>query len=275
MSNKSQHSRFRSIKNVVAVTGITVAMLAISACGGNGEASAPAPVVSESATSSPSPTATATSTDDHNGIPVKGVAQNAYGKYLQTTLKEDDPIITSFEPKFVNGDAVDTFTEDELREAVKIAQVFVAEEGIDSILNGSNEPADLDAWWAANKEKFTANLQGKVYDYAKAKNTIVVRGAWDTDNVNNRQYWYDENSTRIQIRENAINYVEVSSKWPNSVGIDTKLDYIIWGKDEAGNKYPINVKGNYYLNLKKDETTGGKWLIDGQNSKYEGFISNK
>lgn len=239
-----------------------------------GTAASPSASATEATrTQTPSPTSVQ-SARESNGVPIKGPAQNKNGKYLQTTLNPVDPVVGAFDPKSVTGDAVNTFSADELKEAVRIAEVFIAEEGIDSTLNGSNDPADVDAWWRTNKSRFTPKLQADAYEYVKAGNTLVVRGAWDKANTGNRQYWYDENSSRIQIRENTIKSVDVSSKFPNSVGVDTNLNYIIWGKDEAGKKYPINVKGNFYLNLRKDETTDGKWLIDGQNCNYTGFVSN-
>ncbi|MDP9998410.1 hypothetical protein [Pseudarthrobacter sulfonivorans] len=265
--------KFNNARRGVA---LAAALLATASCAAPASEGAPAPEASVAATAAAAETRVETApavTTEINGIPIKGPAQNVNGKYLQTTLKADDPIF-NLDMNLVTGDNVAAFTEDELKEAVRVASIFTAEEGIDSFLNGSNDNGDVGGWWAMNRDKFTSTLQEQGYQYLAANNSLVVRGAWDRDNAGNRQYWYDGNSTRIQIRENKISKIEVFSQWPNSVGVTTDLNYIIWGKNEAGEKYPINVKGHYYLNLKKDATTGGQWLIDGQNSEYTGYKKN-
>jgi hypothetical protein len=197
-----------------------------------------------------------------------GPAQNAKGKYLQTTIGniEDE---AGYDPKLAQIDPASTFTADEIKFATGLAVRYIATEGIDSVLQDSNDPADVEAWWAANKDGYAPEIQGGVYEAAKTNQAVVVRGGLGDTNPTGLKYWYDEASPRIESRNNKINWVKVDSVRPDIIQTSTALDYNIWGMDEAKGKYLIHVTGEYRIAVRKGTSMPGEWVIAGMHLDYK------
>jgi hypothetical protein len=86
-----------------------------------------------------------------DGFVAKGVANDGTGEYLQMSIADTDPAM-KYNPAITDGAAKAHFSEAELAEAHKTAVKFIAEEAIDSTLNGGT---DVDGWSPHTRIRFT------------------------------------------------------------------------------------------------------------------------
>jgi hypothetical protein len=253
------NDRYRKpLKLAISAAGVALVMLSASAC------SAPSPSPSAS---SPAAPAVAEPTKSTN-VTILGPAQNAKGKYLQTTTGniEDE---AGYDPKLAQIDPASTFTADEVKFATGLAVRYIATEGIDSVLQDSNDPADVEKWWAENKDGYAPEIQAGVYEAAKTNQAIVVRGGLSDVDPSGLTYWYDESSPRIESRNNKINWIKVDSARPDIIQTSTTLDYNIWGMDKSKGKHLIHVTGEYRLAMRKGTSMPGEWVIAGMHLDYK------
>lgn len=251
-------SNRKSLKLAISAAGVAFVLLSASAC----SASSPSPSASSPAASAVAePIKTST-------VVLAGPAQNAKGKYLQTTIGnvEDE---AGYDSKLVQIDPASTFTADEVKFATDLAVRYIATEGIDSVLQDSNDPADVEAWWAASKDGYAPEIQGGVYEAAKTNQAVVVRGGLSDVDPSGLTYWYDESSPRIESRNNKLNWVKVDSVRPDIIQTSITLDYNIWGMDKAKGKHLIHVTGEYRLAMRKEASVLGEWVIAGMHLDYK------
>lgn len=246
------------LKLAISAAGVALVLLSASAC----SAASPSPSASSPAASAAAePIKTST-------VVVAGPAQNAKGKYLQTTVGniEDE---AGYDPKLAQIDPASKFTADEVKFVTDLAVRYIATEGIDSVLQDSNDPADVEAWWEANKYSYAPEIQGGVYEAAKTNQAIVVRGGLSDVDPSGLTYWYDESSPRIESRNNKLNWVKVDSERPDIIQTSSTIDYNIWGVDKAKGKHLIHVTGEYRLAVRKEASAPGEWVIAGMHLDYK------
>jgi hypothetical protein len=130
-----------SPRKIIAAAGIVGALILTSACSASVAASpagnsSPSDSASETATPTATPTPTVTSLA--RGVVAKGVANDGIGDYLQTSITDGDPAM-QYDPAIVDDAAKAHFSEAELTEAQRMIVRFIAEEAIDSTLNGGTD----------------------------------------------------------------------------------------------------------------------------------------
>lgn len=256
----------RSWRKSFAAVGIAGSLMMTSACGVGSNQPDSTPVASPSVSISQEATPTVAPTPTTPALPAKGVVNNGVGEYQQTTIAPDDPAL-KYDPATADATIQSQYTPEQIAEAQKVVVTFVAEEGIDSTLNGGK---NVDAWWAANKDKIAPEFQNDVYKELSSNGEFVARGSWGRGNPDNLTYNYEANSPRVQQRSIKVEKIFSVNDPNNSIVINSKIDYIVKAKDSAGKEMPINVKGDMMYAVRKDAATG-KWLIVGNKSNYEGF----
>lgn len=153
-------------------TGLSVSMvllLGLTACGASdgsiGDTAAPSATSSASAVTAPAETTTPepeVSTSPAAAPAVEGIHAPSNGKiintergsYLQSTLADDDSALT-YDPAIIDPSATGFFTPDEIAEGVKFILTFLAEEDLDSELNGGfkeERTAMVEQWWAEHNQ---------------------------------------------------------------------------------------------------------------------------
>lgn len=248
--------------------GATVAgiLLTATACAGPTQStSAPSTTASEKAapTSSPTPTKQVSAT----GLPIKGPANDGRGDYLQTTIDDADPAMT-LDPSIVEENATSRFSMDEIASAQKFIIKFMAEEGIDSTLNGNpNDPATIDAWWAKNKDKMDPSKQDLLL--AGVHSEDVNQNFVMRPRFREGQYGlaYGPNQTHIvsrTIKPKAIRAGETDGK--TVIGLQSDLSFSVAvlrdGKDAIE-----NVSAVMSYTVSKDPQSGS-WKIIGNNATF-------
>lgn len=262
----------RSWRKSFAAVGIAGSLMMTSACGvgANHPDSTPVPSPSVTISQEASPSAVPTvPTQAGPSIPVKEVVNNGKGEYKQTTISPDDPAM-KYDPATADATIKSQYTPEQIEDAQKFVAKFVAEEGIDSTLN---DGTNVDAWWAANKDKIAPEFQNDVYKLLQNNGDFVARGSWQRGNPANYSYSYTGANTRVGKRSIKVDKIFSVNDANNSIVINSKVDYIMQAKDSANNVFPINVRGNMMYAVRKDAATGN-WLIVGQQSNYEGFSVN-
>lgn len=260
----------RSWRKSFAAVGIATSMMMVSACGvgGNSPDTTPSPTpsvsISQEATPSAVPTVPVSS------VPVKEVANNGKGEYKQSTIAPTDPAMT-YNPATADETIKSQYSPEQIQEAQQVVVKFIAEEGIDSTLN---DGADVDGWWAKNKDRIAPEFQTTVRSQLDQGRDFVARRSWGADNPQGFTYDYNKDATRVAERKIDVAQIYSVKDPDNSILVNTNVAYTVRGKDAAGTSIPINVKGNMMYAVRKDAATGN-WLIVGQKSNYEGFAVNK
>lgn len=262
----------RSWRKSFAAVGIAGSLMMTSACGvgSNQPDSTPVPSPSVTISQEASPSPSATPSVPVSTIPVKEVANNGKGEYKQSTISPDDPAL-KYDPNVVSPDASAKFTPEDITAAQKTAITFLAEEGIDSTLN---DGTDVEGWFAKNKDKIAPELQDQIVPYIKSGNDFVTTRSWDKSNSAGWGYAYNKDQPRVKSRKIEVTGIRSEdSANGTSLIFNTDVDYVMAGKNSAGVVKDINVKGQMMYAVRKDAATGN-WLITGQKSNYNGYVSN-
>jgi len=238
---KENHSSFfarTTLRKTLAVSVIAVSAFMATGCSSPAN---PDPTASSSASTSAEASIAS--------IPNTGeVADNGKGKYLQSTINDDDPAMKYDESK-ADEAIKKLYSAEELEQAQKTAVKFLAEETIDSTLQGGGNP---DKWLTENKDRIAPAWYEEASIKVKepksgflANNPDRVKAGYDLS--------YDEKSVRL---------------------VDRKID-VLSIKENKGRPY---VEGNVSYSLKTNdsgqETAAGKfayaltksddkWLISG------------
>lgn len=176
-------------RKIIAATGIVGALIFTSACS-TSVAASPAdtssPSSSTSATAVPSATPTlaaapATPSSGEQlqastlGIIGKGVANDGKGDYLQSSIADTDAAM-QYNPAITDDAAKAHYSPEQLADAHKVIVKFIAEEAIDSTLNGGT---DVDGWFAAHKDQLHPVNQDAMLEVIKSPDKAIVdREAW-------------------------------------------------------------------------------------------------
>lgn len=261
----------RSAKNArkaVAPIGIAIVLLALPACAGQPVPNTPS--ASSTATASESlkasPIAASLAGSKINGLSTKTeLANDGKGVYIQTTVSDDDPAM-QYKSSVVTPDATAAYSEAEIKEAQQFIVRFIAEEGLDSAINGSpQDDGVINAWWESNKDKFDPEYQGDIHKNLIAKDPFYML----VFNNPSRDYSlaYGEDKTHVHSR--SIIPASIKADMVNGIQYlsfyyDTMAEYNV--ADES-TRHREAVKGSMIFSLKKDKTTG-KWLISGYKNTF-------
>ena len=261
---------FRRGRKIFSAVGIAGALVFTSSCASSGALS-PTPTdtaspssISQTATPSAIPTATATATPTlAAGIIAKGVANDGKGDYLQTTIADTDPAM-QYNPALADDAAKAHYSEADLAEAQKVTVKFIAEEVIDSTLNGGG---NVDNWWAAHKDQIHPLNQDMMLSELKAGKDNVARESWMATKPG-YSYVHGADTPRVQSRTiTPIGLRYVESDTLQGVMLDTQISYSM--KVTGGTHTGIQTTtANASYAVAKDPADG-KWKIAGYNANFQ------
>lgn len=224
----------------------------------------PAAVVTESA----SPSAAdepAGSVPDGFGIPAPAgkpvISPN--GSYMQSTISEDDPAM-QLNPGLVDPSA-NEYPPADLEAAQRSIIRFMAEEMIDSRLNGDSD--DVDAWWESNKHKFDPAQPGLLEALAAGEG-VIMREQWQKEQYGDK-YDYITSPDKVRIYDRVINPTRVWSPSPGTIAVEAQVSYkipVVPGVGLTGTGTQTT-SGTMSVAVNKD--ANGNWLIDGMNTEAE------
>jgi hypothetical protein len=246
---KEMVEKMKNFPRLALTAILATSALLVTGCSGNDTQSTPAP--------SATPTL-------GSGIVAKGVANDGKGVYLQTTISDSDPAM-QYNPDIADDAAKAHYSETDLSEAQKAAVKFIAEEAIDSTLNGGGN--DVDGWWAANKDQILPANQSIMLSDLKAGKGILATESWMTAKTG-YSYVHGENTPRVTSRTitpTKLRYRESGSV--QGVMLDTKVSYDMAATGGTNNNVQ-STTGDVSFAVAKDPADGGKWKIAGYNVAY-------
>lgn len=257
-----------NFRKVIAATGVVGALIFTSACSAS-EVASPAPVTSSASatpTASAEPTAATVALKMADGITIKGVANDGVGDYLQTSIADDDPAM-KYNPALADAGAKAHYSEAELAEAQKVVVRFIAEEAIDSTLNGGK--GDVDVWWNSHKDQIhPLNQELMLADMKTPNNATLSTEKWMAEKPTPYTYVHGTETPRVTARTItplALRFVESANL--QGVMLDTNVTYSMEVTD--GKKRNMqNSTGELSFAVAKDPADGGKWKIAGYNTNY-------
>lgn len=251
-------------QKVVAALGVATMLFMVTSCSNGNAQVAASPDASSTASASPSVAAIPSGPklgDVINGIPTKTeLANDGKGDYIQTTISDDDPAM-KFNPALASPDVTDAFTAEEIADAQKFIMTFIAEEGIDSVINNNTSDAkNVDAWWAKNKDKIDPAYQNEFLGQLKSEDllyTIVMRTNHRTNDL-----VYGKDTTRVTKRQitptiyyvapmNGVNYVRFDAT--GNFTMATKVGDTIQSEDTSA---------SFNYTVRKSNSEHG-WMISG------------
>lgn len=258
---------FRRGRKIIAATGIAGALIFTSSCSSSGSLGASGPT-DTSSPSSISQTASPSST--HAAVPVlpagivaKGVANDGKGDYVQTSISDTDPAML-YNPAIADSAAKFNFSPTDLADAQKVAVKFIAEEAIDSTLNGGN---DVDSWWAAHKDEIHPANQDIMLKDLKSDQDILARERWMVK-FPGYSYVHGDTTPRVSARTitpTQISYVESPTLKGVTVVANASWSMNVTGGGKNGNVQKSTAKLSF--SVAKDPADG-KWKIAGYNTTY-------
>lgn len=197
------------------------------------------------------------------GLVAKGVANDGKGDYLQTTIADSDPAMT-YNPELADGAAKAHYSDADLAEAQKAAVKFIAEEAIDSTLNGGGN--DVDGWYEAHKDVILPANQSTMLNDLKSGKGILAREEWMTKRSG---YSYVHGADTPRVTERTITPKKLSFVEKNNlqgVKVSTEVNYSMPVIGGTHSKIQTT-KGDVSFSVSKDPADG-KWKIAGYNTTY-------
>jgi hypothetical protein len=257
-----------NFRKIIVVTGITGALVLISGCS--------APVASSPTITTNTASAVPTPSDAlpvltnfvklPAGVIVKRVAHDGTGDYLQTGISENDPAM-KYNPVITDDEAKAHYSDTELAEAQKVIVKFIAEEAIDSTLNGGN--TDFDGWFAAHKnEIFPASQSTILKDIKDGKGVLATENWMSTKE--DYSYVHGDNTPRVTARTiTPTKFYYVKTDGVQGVTLETEVTYSMAVTKGA---FPLRSiqksTGDLSFTVAQDSTDGGKWKIAGYKSTF-------
>lgn len=256
----------KTFQRLTLTAMIAAFALLASGCSGNAPEVAPAPSAKETAaptsTPSPTPTATVTAPALPAGITAKGAANNGKGAYLQTTIADTDGAM-QYNPAITDDASKAHFSETDLAEAQKAAVRFIAEEGIDSTLNGGG---NVDQWYEAHKDQIHPSNQAIMLADLKAGKDVVARESWMATKPS-YSYVYGDNTPRVSARTitpTSVKFVEGNGL--QGVWVNTNISYSMPVTGGAHSGVQTTTATLSYAVAK--DAADGKWKIAAYESNF-------
>lgn len=229
-------------------TVLVVSTFLVTGCGGH----------SDSPTDNPTATPTLSAS-----LATKGVVNDGKGDYLQTTIADNDPAMT-YNPTLADEAAKEHFSDSDLAEAQKAAVKFIAEEAIDSTLNGGGK--DVDGWYAAHKDEILPANQETMLKDLKSGEGILAREDWMTKK-SGYSYVHGADKPRVTSRTitpKKLSFVEKGNLQGVKVSTDVNYSMPVTGGKHSNVQ---TTKGEVSFSVAKD-SADGKWKIAGYNTAY-------
>ena len=201
-----------------------------------------------------------------NGVPtLPDVVNNGRGDYLQSTILSNDPAM-KYNPKLADEEATTLADSNSIDLASMQASIvkFVAEEGLDSTLNGGG---DVDAWWAKNKDIIAPESQESVLSKLKENDGVNTLVALGTPRVGKYDFTYGKNKTRMANRSINVNSITVSKADTKEFNISITA---IYAMNITQNKRDGIENDEAKLNFKvRPGEVVNQWFITGYDNKYK------
>jgi hypothetical protein len=259
---------FRRGRKIISAVGIAGALVFTSSCASSGALSPTAPTdtaspPSISQTATPSATPTATTPSLAAGIVAKGVANDGKGEYLQTSIADTDPAM-KYDPALADAATKANFSEADIAEAQKTVVKFIAEEAIDSTLNGGG--TDVDGWWAAHKDQIHPLNQEIMLNDLKSDKDILARERWIASKPD---YSYAHGATTPRVVARTITPVALryaESDTLQGIMIETTASYeMAVKKGELSSVQSSTAELSFAV---AKDPADGKWKIAGYDTNY-------
>lgn len=261
-------------RNFVAAAGIAGALVFTSACSAPQSTSAAgtptaSDAASATATSAATPSATPTPTSKFpytlpSGLIAKGVANDGRGEYIQTSIADTDPAM-QYNPAITEDAAKAHFSEADLAESQKVIVRFIAEEAIDSTLNGGGNP---DLWFAAHKDQIHPTNQDIMLKELKDGKDVVAREAWMATKPG-FSYAHGADTPRVTVRvitPQKLRYIEGNGL--QGVFLDTTAVYAMAVTADGVRKPDQNSTADISYAVAKD-AADGKWKIAAYQTNFQ------
>lgn len=204
------------------------------------------------------PTAPETFSTSNSSVPkipdTGEVMDNGKGKYLHSTIADSDPAM-KLNREFFTTDVKDLYTEEELHEAQKTVVRFIAEETIDSTVQGGGS---ADEWFEKHKDRFTPEYQPVVQKALKDPNSAFLINS-EIRSAAGYDLAYDEKSVRIEKR--SIMLGNISKASGDRINVSANIKYKL--KTNDGKSETVSGEVSYIVT----KTADGKWLISGHKNK--------
>lgn len=237
-------------------TTAVLAAVLITGLAGCGSSDSGSPAEGTTATATPS---TPSLPSEVNGLPVKGLADDGKGEYLQTTLDENDPAL-EYDSSIVHPTALELFSEEEIEAGQEFAMYFAAEEFMDSTLNGNpDDPEAMEEWWDENKDYFHSDHAEEIHSVLETA-VIVIRGS--LREPNDLTYGSDQGHvlSRSLVPDEIYGAVYEGD---DLLGVSAEFE-VEHALVLDGTETPDPVSGTVQLLLKQEDS--GEWKIAGTNS---------
>lgn len=206
------------------------------------------------------PTAAAGETPLPPGVTVKGAVNNGRGTYLQTSIADDNPAM-KFSAARADAATNAKYTPESLDKAQKLVVRFIAEEGLDSTINGGGDAA---AWWTVHEGLFHPATKASIHADLLAGMNVVQRELWQQKYKGAYDYVYGSGLTRIKarsIRPFSVSAVKVGGLDAVRFYIDVTCAMAVTpkiGQSGGGTQYTV---GPMIYDVAQD--TAGEWKIAG------------
>lgn len=189
----------------------------------------------------------------------KGFANDGKGEYLQTSISDSDPAM-KYDPSIIDAETKSRYTADDLAEAQKVIVKFIAEEVIDSTLNGGND--DTDGWFEAHKDKIHPANWDSMIEALKSENSVLARERWMKDKEG-YSYVHGPATPRViarTITPKKLYLLESSSMQGLKLDVTASYTMAVAMNDEPDGTQTTNAKISYAVSK---DPTDGKWKISG------------
>jgi len=261
--------RWRRTASVAALGGV---IAFTSACSGGAINNDNSPVptnsptsISQSATPSAEPSPSATVTNQIGKPSALGEeVQAPYGNYRKSVLAPNDPAL-AFKPGLIDPGTA-TVSPQEAHQAQVTILNFMAEEGIDSAVNGGGQ--SVDDWWAKNKDKIHPDYQGQILGSMKEGKSFIMNESWQS--AYGDKYRYRTDPAQPRIYDRTIKPTVIWELSPGTVAVEAEVSYkipVTPGVGKTGTGVQTSA-GTMTFSATKDAASG-KWLIDGFDHKME------
>jgi hypothetical protein len=198
------------------------------------------------------------------GVTEKAIVNNGRGTYLQTSIADDNPAMR-YLPERADAVARSRYTPEMLQKAQQLIVRFIAEETLDSTINGGG---DAEAWWTIHQGRFHPDTLDKIHDDLLAGKNVIQRELWQQEKYQGAyDYVYGASQSRIKarsIRPISLSAVKIGDLDAIRFHIDVTAQMKVKpnvGKVGSGVQYTV---GPMLYDLALD--SAGEWKIAGYES---------